>query len=70
LIVVGAEGNKTYIETVTTVAASGATVTYFHNDAFGTPLLATDANGNVVWKENYRPYGDKRKRPALPPRPQ
>jgi RHS repeat-associated protein len=55
----GAGGSKTYTETVTTVAAGGATVTYFHNDASGTPLLATDANGNVVWKENYRPYGDK-----------
>ncbi len=43
---------------VGTVAA-GETITYFHNDAAGTPQLATDANGNVLWKENYRPYGDK-----------
>ena len=35
------------------------TVTYFHNDISGTPLLATDAAGNVLWKENNRPYGDK-----------
>jgi RHS repeat-associated protein len=40
-----------------TVAAQ--TVTYFHNDISGTPLLATDASGAVVWKETYRPYGDK-----------
>jgi RHS repeat-associated protein len=35
------------------------TVTYFHNDAAGTPLLATDAAGTVVWKESYQPYGGK-----------
>ena len=44
--------------------ASAQTVTYFHNDAFGTPVLATDANGNVVWKENYRPYGERLNNPS------
>lgn len=40
-------------------SAFAQTVTYFHNDISGTPLLATDAAGNVLWKENNRPYGDK-----------
>ncbi|MDD5295494.1 MAG: RHS domain-containing protein [Rhodocyclaceae bacterium] len=40
-------------------SASLPTITYFHNDISGTPLLATDAAGNVVWKENYRPYGER-----------
>lgn len=35
------------------------TVTYLHNDVSGSPVMATDASGNVVWKENYRPYGSK-----------
>jgi RHS repeat-associated protein len=35
------------------------TVLYFHNDISGTPLAATDASGNVVWKETYRPYGER-----------
>jgi len=35
------------------------TITYFHNDISGSPMLATNASGNVVWKENYRPYGDR-----------
>jgi RHS repeat-associated protein len=39
--------------------APAQTVTYFHNDAAGTPLLATDAAGAVVWKESYQPYGGK-----------
>jgi len=32
-------------------------VTYYHNDALGSPVVATDATGAVVWKETYRPYG-------------
>ena len=43
--------------------ASGAnaaeSVVYFHSDVSGSPLVATDATGNVVWKENYRPYGER-----------
>jgi RHS repeat-associated protein len=35
------------------------TVTYFHNDISGSPMLATDAAGKQVWKESYRPYGQK-----------
>ncbi|WP_296355060.1 RHS repeat-associated core domain-containing protein, partial [Ramlibacter sp.] len=38
--------------------------TYFHNDLSGTPQLATDASGNVLWKENYHPYGNKLNNPA------
>ncbi|MDV8153465.1 RHS repeat-associated core domain-containing protein [Acinetobacter pittii] len=34
-------------------------ITYYHNDVSGSPLLATNASGNVLWKESYRPYGDK-----------
>ncbi|MGC4062118.1 MAG: RHS domain-containing protein [Aquabacterium sp.] len=39
------------------VQAQTTTVTYYHNDISGTPILATDANGNVLWKENYGPMG-------------
>lgn len=35
------------------------TITYYHNDISGSPLAATDSGGNLLWKENYRPYGDK-----------
>jgi RHS repeat-associated protein len=44
--------------------APAQTVTYFHNDASGTPVLATDAGGNVVWKENYRPFGERLNNPS------
>lgn len=39
------------------VWAQAATVTFFHNDMAGTPVLATNASGSAVWKENYLPYG-------------
>ena len=43
--------------------ASGAiaaeSVVYFHSDVSGSPLVATNATGNVIWKESYRPYGER-----------
>jgi RHS repeat-associated protein len=32
-------------------------ITYLHNDFAGNPIAATDFNGALIWKENYRPYG-------------
>ena len=44
------------------------TVTYLHPDTHGSPAMATDASGNVVWRESYMPYGDRRlKQPASAP---
>ena len=42
-----------------TTAATAQTITFYHNDVSGSPMVATDASGNVVWKESYRPYGEK-----------
>ncbi|EGH24957.1 hypothetical protein PSYMO_27274 [Pseudomonas amygdali pv. mori str. 301020] len=42
-----------------THTAVAETVTYFHNDISGSPLAATDGSGNLLWKENYKPYGEK-----------
>lgn len=44
---------------VGTGAAATQTTTYFHNDAAGSPVLATDAAGEMLWKESYLPYGGK-----------
>ncbi|MGH8511423.1 MAG: glycohydrolase toxin TNT-related protein [Gammaproteobacteria bacterium] len=32
-------------------------VVYYHNDALGSPIAATDAQGRVVWRKSYTPYG-------------
>ena len=41
------------------LAHAGERITHYHNDPFGNPVLATDEQGNVVWKENYRPFGER-----------
>lgn len=35
------------------------TITYYHNDALGSPVAATDEAGNVKWREEYQPYGSR-----------
>jgi RHS repeat-associated protein len=35
------------------------TVTYYHNDVAGSPIVATNAAGQVIWRESYRPYGER-----------
>ncbi|WP_250655937.1 RHS repeat domain-containing protein [Alkalimarinus coralli] len=30
-----------------------------HTDALGSPIAATDQKGDVVWKEEYRPFGER-----------
>jgi RHS repeat-associated protein len=44
------------------VSASGPVaeveVTYLHNDAAGSPVAATDAQGAVRWTRGYQPYGE------------
>ncbi len=39
--------------------AQESRTTYFHNDASGTPVAATDEAGQLLWTESYRPYGQK-----------
>ncbi len=32
---------------------------YYHNDLAGTPMAATDDAGNVLWRQGYKPYGER-----------
>jgi len=34
-------------------------VTYYHLDALGSPVAATNAQGQVIWREQYKPYGER-----------
>jgi RHS repeat-associated protein len=34
-------------------------ITYYHNDALGSPIMATDRTGAVKWRESYAPYGSR-----------
>ncbi len=38
--------------------AETTAVYYFHCDHLGTPQAITDKNGNVVWKADYKPFGE------------
>ena len=43
---------------VSSFGVSGQTV-YFHTDTLGSPVAATDDNGNLLWREHYRPFGSR-----------
>ena len=34
-------------------------VTYYHTDSLGSPVAGTDTSGALLWKEDYRPYGER-----------
>ncbi len=52
--------------TITVVAdPSGESITYLHNDVAGSAIAATDVNGAMIWKEDYRPYGERTINDAL-----
>ena len=36
------------------------TVTYYVNDALGSPIATMDSSGTLDWKESYHPYGESR----------
>jgi uncharacterized protein RhaS with RHS repeats len=35
------------------------TLVYYHNDVPGSPIAATNAEGQAVWREQYEPYGER-----------
>jgi len=40
-------------------AAFAEQVTYYHNDAAGTPLAISDSAGQRVWEADYKPFGEE-----------
>ena len=41
------------------IVSAVETITYYHNDALGSPIAATDEAGNLKWREEYLPYGER-----------
>ncbi len=41
------------------VDVEGSSVTYYHSDPTGSPLAATAADGALLWRTSYRPFGEK-----------
>jgi RHS repeat-associated protein len=53
------------LSAVAMTARAVETITYYHLDALGSPVAATDEQGNLKWREDYKPYGEKiRNEPA------
>jgi RHS repeat-associated protein len=48
-----------YLQTLCSEQPNGETITYFHNDLVGSPVAATNASRNIIWRESYRAYGDR-----------
>ena len=40
------------------IAERKETFTYIISDHLGSPIMATDEQGEVLWKKDYRPYGE------------
>ncbi len=41
------------------IARADETVTYLYNDASGTPVVAADATGGVLWRRHFTPFGEE-----------
>ncbi|MGH9931966.1 MAG: RHS repeat-associated core domain-containing protein [Pyrinomonadaceae bacterium] len=50
-----------YGQPVAIFTSSGSVTTSYHVDASGSPGAATDQSGAVIWREAYRPYGERLK---------
>lgn len=40
-------------------AQAAEAITFYHNDLLGSPVAVTDINGDLCWREDYKPYGEK-----------
>ena len=49
---------------VSSSAVAAGKITYFHNDLAGSPLAATNEQGQVLWRQSYRPYGERATKPT------
>ncbi len=49
----------TLVTAIPRAAPAAETLTFIHTDALGSPVAATDQQGNVIWREEYKPYGER-----------
>ena len=44
---------------VQTANAQSETTTFYHHDALGSIVAASDENGDIIWRKTYDPYGNE-----------
>ena len=44
---------------ISTSVSAAETITYYHHDALGSSVAATNEYGDVLWREAYRPFGER-----------
>lgn len=47
------------VSAIPVVSHAAEQTIFYHLDVLGSPVAATDEGGNLLWREEYRPYGDK-----------
>ncbi len=47
------------VTALSSTSVSAETITYYHLDALDSPVAASDESGNILWREEYAPYGDR-----------
>jgi len=47
------------VSAIPVVSQAAEQTIFYHLDALGSPIAATDEGGNLLWREEYRPYGEK-----------
>jgi len=47
------------LATMFSATARAEVTCYYHTDHLGSPLAMTDAAGSVVWRRNYKPFGEE-----------
>ena len=47
-----------FVSAVIAAPGVGETIYYYHNDHLGTPQVLTDDQGQVVWRGDYKPFGE------------
>lgn len=50
------------ISSVFSAASAAPVVTYIHTDTLGSPIAATNSSGELVWRESYKPFGERLER--------
>ncbi len=58
----GLAGNAPPRAVTITDPGAGAVITYIHGDPAGSPIAATNASGQLLWRESYRPFGERLRR--------